>query len=142
MAEDRTKRQRQFLRLKVRGDLLWPFGPDAFESDFPSALASSETIIKRLSEAKRTVLETEDLAGTIGPPTNQRVLTFRAAELREFRKHLVILPDIPEIPTPHDPSKRKREFIDFLSQSRQTPGWGGISEGYIFERDSICSVKP
>jgi len=110
------------------------------DSDLPSALSSSETIIARLSEAKRRVLETEDLAITVGTAPHQRVLTFRAAELREFRRHLVILPDIPEAPAPHDPLKRKQEFINFLSQSRQTPSWRGISEGYVFERDSYRAL--
>ena len=110
------------------------------DSDLPSALASSETIIARLSEAKRSVLETEDLAVTVGTEQYRRILTFRAAELREFRRHLVILPDIQEVPAPHEPLKRKKEFIDFLAQSRQTPNWRGISEGYAFERDSYRSL--
>lgn len=110
------------------------------ESDLPSALALSETITARLSEAKRNVLEAEDLAVTIGATANQRVVAFRASELREFRRHLAILPDLTEAPAPHDSVKRKQEFIDFLSQSRQTPVWRGISEGYVFEREGYRTL--
>jgi hypothetical protein len=110
------------------------------DSDLLSALRSSETIISRISEAKQKVLEAEDLAVTVGIASSQRVLPFRAAELREFRRHLVILPDLIESPAPHDPVKRKQEFIDFLSQSRQTPSWNGISKGYVFERDGYRTL--
>ena len=110
------------------------------DQDLPSVLASSETVATRIAEAKRTVLETEDLAITVGPASNQRVLTFRAAELREFRRHMTILPDFGEGAPPHDPVKRKQEFVDFLSHSRQTPAWHGIREGYVFERDAYGAL--
>ncbi|MEZ5399216.1 MAG: hypothetical protein R2729_06065 [Bryobacteraceae bacterium] len=103
--------------------------------DLPSALTSNDAVESRVAEAKRDVLETEDLAITVGAAPNRRVLTFRAAELREFRRHLTILSDFTDATAPHDPVKRKQEFVNFLSQSRQIPTWQGISEGYVFERD-------
>ena len=105
------------------------------DSDLPTSLASSERSRTALSESKRKVLESEDLAVTVGIGQTQRVLTFRAAELREFRRHLIILPDLGEKVPPSDPARRKQEFIEFLSLSRQTPDWRGISEGYAFDRD-------
>jgi hypothetical protein len=108
--------------------------------DLPSALTSSETVVARIAEANRDVLETTDLAITVGAGSTQRVLMFRAAELREFRRHLTILPDFTEAAAPRDPVKRKQEFVNFLSQSRQIPAWHGIGEGYVFERDGYRTL--
>lgn len=105
------------------------------ESDLLSALNSNQGFNPAHLESKRKVLETEDLAVTVGVGHIQRVLSFRAPELREFRRHLTILPDFAEKVAPVEPSRRRQEFIEFLSQNRQTPEWQGISEGYAFERD-------
>jgi hypothetical protein len=105
------------------------------ESGLPTALASSERGRTALSASRQKVLKTDDLAVTIGSGSSQRVLAFRAAELREFRRHLTILPDLVAKAPPAEPSQRKQEFTEFLSHSRQTPDWQGISEGYVFERD-------
>jgi len=110
------------------------------DSDLSSALSSSATIIAQIADAKRTVLESGDLTVTVGATPHQRVISFRAAELREFRRHLIVLPDIPEASAPIDELKRSREFINFLSENRQTPSWRGISEGYVFERDSYNTL--
>jgi hypothetical protein len=70
------------------------------ESDLPTALVSYESIRTALSESKRKVLETQDLAVTVATGHARRVLTFRAAELREFRRHLTIMPVRPAATRP------------------------------------------
>ena len=57
------------------------------ESDLPSALASYlDTVPKGAgpSALKEKVLELQDLAVTINAGESQRVVAFRAGELREF----------------------------------------------------------
>jgi len=110
------------------------------EVDLPSALGSNEAVKTAHLDSKKQVLETEDLAVTVSAGQTQRVLAFRATELREFRRHLTILPDMPEKASPVDPSRRRQEFIEFLSQNRQIPDWQGISEGYVFERDAYKKI--
>jgi len=104
------------------------------ESDLPTAIASSLSSEADLASLKQKVLELEDLAVTVHAGDTQRVLTFRATELREFRRHLTILPDLAEKTPPPDSSQHKQEFVSFLSQNRQTPDWRGITQGYAFER--------
>ncbi|MCL4797713.1 MAG: hypothetical protein KJZ84_24325 [Bryobacteraceae bacterium] len=106
------------------------------ESDLPTALAAREGKRAALLESKHKVLETDDLAISVAVGDIRRVLTFRAAELREFRRHLSILPDLADTAPPTDLSRRKHAFVNFLSRSRQTPDWEGIAEGYAFERDA------
>lgn len=109
------------------------------ESDLPSALASYAASAPREaspSALKEKVLELQDLVVTVHSGDSQRTLTFRASELREFRRHLVILPDLTRADLPADIAKRKQRFIHFLSQNRQTPDWNGIGEGFAFQRDA------
>ena len=113
------------------------------ESDLPSALAFYlDTAPKGAgpSALKEKVLELQDLAVTVNAGESQRVVTFRAGELREFRRHLVIVPDLIAQAPPAGMSKRKEEFIQFLSESRQTPDWSGISEGFAFQRDAYAKL--
>jgi hypothetical protein len=110
------------------------------EGDLPSAIASSLSSNPGLTSSKQKVLELEDLAVTINTGGKQCVLTFRAAELREFRRHLAILPDLVEQSASLDLSQRKQEFVSFLSRNHQTPDWQGVSEGYAFERDNYKNL--
>lgn len=109
------------------------------ESDLPSALesyAESAPADVAPSALKNRVLELQDLVITTKSLDAQRTITFRATELREFRRHLVILPDLTPQGLSADLSKRKQDFIRFLSLSRQTPDWDGIGEGFAFQRDA------
>jgi hypothetical protein len=111
------------------------------DSDFPSALeAFLATSREDVAAQKEQVLELHDLAVTVNHDNHNRVLTFRANELREFRRHLVILPDLSLTVAPGDRMKRRRDFIEFLSTGRQTPDWKGISEGYALERDAYSTL--
>ncbi len=116
------------------------------ESDLASALelyAQNAPERTHLAALKRQVLELEDLVVTVRSAGEQRALTFRAAELREFRRHLVILPDLQaQAPAP-ELSRRKREFMSFLSTNRQTPdqqAWQGIAAGFAFQRDAYGTL--
>jgi hypothetical protein len=109
------------------------------ESDLPSALESygaeapAETSPSAL---KQRVLDLQDLVVTVRGADSQRAITFRASELREFRRHLVILHDLPVQGPSSDLSKRRQDFIRFLSVNKQTPDWEGIAGGYAFQRDA------
>ena len=104
--------------------------------DLPSAIETALESNPALVASKQAVLELDDLAVTVSGGEGRRVITFRAAELREFRRHLAILPDLAQRLKPHDTSQRKQEFVSFLSKPRQVPDWDGIGEGFTFERDA------
>jgi hypothetical protein len=109
------------------------------EEDFSQAVMAyleSSDAQASLSALKGEVLQLEDLAVTINISESQKVLTFRASELREFRRHLLIVPDLKAKTASSQPLQRKQDFISFLSQNRETPDWAGISEGYAFQRDA------
>lgn len=109
------------------------------ESDLSGALASyTAHAAGELSPSalKQNVLELQDLAVTVRVADSQRAITFRASELREFRKHLVILHDLRTQAPSSDLSKRRQDFIRFLSLNRQTPDWAGVAEGFAFQRDA------
>ncbi|WP_433968303.1 hypothetical protein [Tunturiibacter gelidiferens] len=109
------------------------------ESEFSAALTSySDSASKQssLSVLKEQVLQLEDLTVTVSLGEIQKVLTFRASELREFRRHLLIVPDLKAKAAAPETNGRKQDFIRFLSQNRDTPDWSGISEGYAFQRDA------
>lgn len=113
------------------------------ESGLVPALASHLDSTRNdlnLSARKEQVLDLQDLAVTVDAGDTQRILTFRASELREFRRHLVIVPDLKTKAPPSELSKRKREFISFLSENRQTPDWNGMGEGYAFQRDAYSKL--
>lgn len=109
------------------------------ESELSAALetylASAENT-RSATLLKQQVLEANDLLITVATPDATRVLTFRASELREFRRHLVIVPDFAPAVAPVDGPRRRQDFIAFLSTNRQTPDWTGLSEGFVFERNS------
>ena len=52
------------------------------DADLPATLAASDRITTVPSDSGRKVLENEDLAVTVTTGHTQRVLSFRAAELR------------------------------------------------------------
>jgi hypothetical protein len=104
-------------------------------SDLASYLASSDKSTDALV-LKRQVLELNDLVVSVTTGEATKALTFRAAELREFRRHLVIVPDMAGAAPTAEPAKRRQDFISFLSLSRQTPDWSGVKEGFVFERDA------
>lgn len=109
------------------------------ESELSSALASYLANGDKAADAlvlKRQVLELNDLVASVKTGEATKALTFRAAELREFRRHLVIVPDMAGSPPAAEPAKRRQNFIEFLSLSRQTPDWNGVNEGFVFERDA------
>ncbi len=89
-----------------------------------------------LKSLKERVLELQDLVVIVRSGDISRALTFRASELREFRRHLVIVPDLPTKAPATELAKRKQDFIHFLSLNRQTPDWNGIAEGFAFQRDA------
>lgn len=95
-----------------------------------------------LAALKGRVLELEDLAVTVNTAEGgHRTLTFRASELREFRRHVVILPDLARKTPSTDSTKRRQDFIHFLSLNRQTPEWDGIAEGFAFQRDGYGKLR-
>lgn len=108
------------------------------ESDFTDSLASYLDSAKsqaELSELKNQTLQLHDLIVTVGVGEMERVLSFRASEVREFRRHLLIVPDLKAKAASSGSIERKHDFVRFLSASRETPDWSGISEGFAFQRD-------
>lgn len=67
------------------------------EADFSTALASyldSESAQSTVSSLREHALQLHDLSITVTAGDSQRILTFRASELREFHRHLLIVPDL------------------------------------------------
>lgn len=109
------------------------------EADFSTALASyleSASVQSTVSSLKEHALQLHDLSITVSAGDSQRIVTFRASELREFQRHLMIVPDLKAKLANPEKRGRKRDFIHFLSLNRETPDWGGISEGYAFPREA------
>lgn len=113
------------------------------ESDLPTTLSSFLASSNNCTDAsvrKQEILELNDLVVTVVAGETTKALTFRAAELREFRRHLVIAPDMPGSTPAADLAKQRQNFIGFLSLSRQTPDWSGVNDGFVFERDAYKNL--
>ena len=113
------------------------------ETDLASALESSLSdpgLAASARSKKEQTLELEDLAVTVEYQGSRKVLTFRASELREFRRHLVVLNNMVQEPLPRDRTERRDQFRAFLARARRTPDWDGISQGYAFERDAYSKL--
>jgi hypothetical protein len=109
------------------------------EVDFSAALSAyleDASVRATVTSLKEQTLQLHDLSITVTAGDSRRVLTFRASELREFQRHLLIVPDLTSKPANPEKLERKRDFVHFLSLNRETPDWSGISEGYAFSRDA------
>jgi hypothetical protein len=100
------------------------------------------TAVNKVDAERRRgqILELNDLVVTVQTEGGQRAVSFRADELREFRRHLVVVSDMPAPSRRSAAPENKEDFIRFLSLNRQTPSWDGIAEGYAFERDAYNSL--
>ena len=68
------------------------------------------------------VLDRQDLEISVRVDGTSRPIVFRASELRDFRRHLEILPNMKARPLTVDLSERRETFIAFLRNPRVTSG--------------------
>jgi hypothetical protein len=91
---------------------------------------------ERIAELRSAILDQEDLVVSVRAEDAIKRVVFRASELRDFRHHLEILPDLSDRPAISDIDERRIRFIRFLGNPRLRPDYDGISEGFCFARDA------
>jgi hypothetical protein len=91
---------------------------------------------ERLAALKSTVLDTDDLVVNVRVGDANRPVVFRSAELRDFRRHVEVLPDLTDRRTIEESGERKTAFVEFLGRPRVRPDYENIGEGFCFTRDA------